>query len=160
MCRALRRESELSQEEKRDLEQLKARDREVRAHEAAHKNAAGNLARGSAQFSFETGPDGRRYAVGGEVSIDTSKVNGDPQATIQKAQTIRRAANAPVQPSSQDRAVAAEASRMEAEARRELAEQANSEPAETGNTSRTPRTGFSSNPTQPAAVGELLDVIA
>ena len=158
-ARTVRQESELSQEEKRDLEQLKARDREVRAHEAAHKNAAGNLARGSAQFTFETGPDGHRYAVGGEVSIDTSKVNGDPQATIQKAQTIRRAANAPAHPSSQDHAVAASASRLEAEARRELAEQASTERNEAGSNAQPPRSGFASNPTQPAPVGELLDVI-
>lgn len=159
--RTVRQESELSQEEKRQLEQLKARDREVRAHEAAHKNAAGNLARGNAQFSFETGPDGRRYAVGGEVSIDTSKVNGDPQATIEKARTIRRAANAPAQPSSQDHAVAAQASQLEAEARRELAEQQTSrEHPANGSATRTPRSGFHPNPTQPAPVGELLDVIA
>jgi hypothetical protein len=159
--RTVRQESELSQDEKRNLEQLKARDLEVRAHEAAHKNAAGNLARGNAQFAFETGPDGKRYAVGGEVSIDTSKVNGDPQATIQKAQTIRRAANAPAQPSSQDHAVAASASQLEAEARRELAEQAASERSESSSNahSHSPRSGFSSNPTQPAPVGELLDVI-
>jgi len=152
--RTVRQESELSQDEKRELEQLKNRDREVRAHEAAHKNVAGNLARGNAQFTFDTGPDGQRYAVGGEVSIDTSKVSGDPQATITKAQTVRRAANAPAQPSSQDHAVAAKASQLEAEARRELAEQA----AADGQRERSG--GFDSNPTQPARVGELLDVIA
>ena len=115
-----RQESELSTEEKKQLEQLQARDREVRAHEAAHKAAAGSLARGGASFEFENGPDGRRYAVGGEVSIDTAKVSGDPQATLRKAQTIRAAANAPAQPSAQDRAVAAQATQMEAEARQEL----------------------------------------
>ena len=48
-------------------------------------------------------------------------MKGDPEATIRKAQTIKSAALAPQDPSSQDRRVAAEASRMEQEARQELA---------------------------------------
>ena len=154
----VRRESELSAEEKRELDKLKARDSEVRAHEAAHKNAAGQLVRGGA-YEFQTGPDGRRYAVAGEVEIDTAKVPGDPQATIDKAQTIRRAATAPAEPSAQDRAVAAEATRMEAEARRELDEQrlAERNPEQSGAEHTDPRLN---RPTEPARVGELLDVIA
>ena len=114
--------TDYSQEAKQALYQMKARDREVRAHEAAHKSAAGSLAHGAAQFSYETGPDGKRYAVGGEVSIDTSEISGNPQATIVKAQIIRRAAMAPAQPSSQDRSVAAQATQMEASARQEIAQ--------------------------------------
>ncbi len=160
-----RQATELSAEEKRELEKLQARDREVRAHEAAHKNAAGHLARGGAQFEFQTGPDGRRYAVGGEVEIDTSKVPGDPQATINKAQTIRRAATAPAEPSAQDRAVAAEATRMEAEARRELEaqrhEEQNPEQAhEQTHSSAATGDARLNRPTAPAPVGELIDVLA
>lgn len=103
-----------------ELAQLKARDREVRAHEAAHAAAAGSVATGGPQFTFTRGSDGRLYAVGGEVNIDTSTVPNDPEATIRKAQTIRTAALAPANPSAQDRAVAAQASQMEAQARREL----------------------------------------
>jgi len=156
-----RPESDLNTEEKRELAQLRARDRDVRAHEAAHKAAAGNLARGVTQFEFKNGPDGRRYAVGGEVSIDTAKVSGDPQATIHKAQTIRRAANAPAQPSSQDRSVAAQASRMEAEARRELSA-AETDSEGSGNpVSHTPQTDTRFNrSTEQAPVGELIDVLA
>jgi SprA-related family len=150
--------AELSADEQRELEQLQARDREVRAHEKAHKNAAGHHARGGASFEHETGPDGKRYAVSGEVSIDVSKVDGNPQATIAKAQTIRGAALAPAQPSGQDFAVAAKASRMEAEARAELAEHENGDSSAT-NTAPS-RGGFDTNPTQPASVGELLDVVA
>ncbi|MFQ5830513.1 MAG: putative metalloprotease CJM1_0395 family protein [Candidatus Methylomirabilia bacterium] len=111
---------ELSEEEQAEVEQLKERDREVRAHEQAHVVAGGRYVRGGIQFEYEIGPDGRRYAVGGEVSIDTSPVPEDPEATLQKAETIRRAALAPAQPSGQDRRAAAAASRMEAEARQEL----------------------------------------
>jgi hypothetical protein len=112
--------SDLTTEEQQIVNQLRTRDQEVRAHERAHQAAAGGLAKGAPTFTYETGPDGKRYAVGGEVQIDTSSVSGDPQATIQKAQPIRRAATAPSNPSSQDRAVAAQASKMEAQARQEL----------------------------------------
>lgn len=109
-----------SPEEQRVIAELQRTDREVRAHENAHLAAAGGLARG-VSFEYTTGPDGRQYAIAGEVSIDTSPVSGDPEATIQKAQQIRAAANAPANPSSQDRQVAAQASQMEAAARVELA---------------------------------------
>src|SRR5690606_36735775 len=56
------------------------------------------------------------------------KVPGDPRATMEKAQQIRRAAMAPAEPSPQDRRVAAEAARLEAEARAELAQLLREEP--------------------------------
>lgn len=115
--------SELSEEEKREVDELEQRDGEVRRHEQAHKSAAGRYAGGGPSFEYEVGPDGRRYAVGGEVSIDVSPVADDPQATIQKMQQIRQAANAPAQPSDQDRRIAAEAAQLEQQARAELAAQ-------------------------------------
>lgn len=107
--------------ESRLLQELKKRDREVRTHELAHLSAAGQFARGGPNFQFERGPDGQRYAVGGHVSIDTSAVRGDPEATLRKAEVVRRAALAPANPSPQDRSVAAKASSMAAGARREIA---------------------------------------
>lgn len=112
---------ELSQEARRELEKLKARDREVRAHEAAHLAAGSGVVRGGASYTYQRGPDGQAYAVGGEVSIDTSPVPGDPRATLAKAQQIRSAALAPADPSPQDLKVAAAASQMAAQASRELA---------------------------------------
>ncbi len=109
---------------------LQARDSEVRAHEMAHLAAAGGLARGGMSLIYQTGPDGRQYAVGGSVQIDTSKAS-TPEETIQKAQKIRAAALAPSDPSSQDLQVAARASQMEAEARAELAEKRQSNPEAT-----------------------------
>ena len=111
-------QSELSDEQRREVEELQKRDNEVRQHENAHVAAAGAYAQG-VSFQYQAGPDGRRYAVGGEVSIDTSPVHDDPDATIAKASVIRSAANAPVDPSAQDRQVAAAATRMEAAARAE-----------------------------------------
>ena len=110
-------EAELSDEERKEVAELQKRDTEVRQHENAHVAAAGAYAQG-VSFEYEAGPDGQRYAVGGEVSIDTSPVHDNPDATIVKASTIRSAANAPVDPSAQDRQVAA-ATRMEAAARAE-----------------------------------------
>jgi membrane-associated HD superfamily phosphohydrolase len=116
-------ESELTQEEIEKLRELRQRDREVRAHEQAHAAVAGSLAKGAPSFDYERGPDGQLYAVGGEVQIDTSAVPGDPEATAEKAQQIRRAALAPANPSQQDRAVAAAASALEAKARVEMAKE-------------------------------------
>lgn len=155
-----RPEAELSEEEKAELEKLRARDREVRAHEAAHKAAAGSHARGSVQFTFDEGPDGRRYAVGGEVSIDTSKVSGDPEATIRKAQAIQRAANAPAQPSGQDRSVASKASQMEIEARRELVESAKTASKDGHAEPASPANRIQNANAEAAPVGELIDVTA
>lgn len=109
----------LSEQEQKQVQELSARDREVRTHEQAHANVGGRYA-GSPTYSFQRGPDGKQYAVGGEVSIDVSPIAGDPQATIEKAAIVRRAALAPAQPSAQDRAVAAEATAIEQQARAEL----------------------------------------
>jgi SprA-related family len=113
-------EAQLLQAEQNEIRELAARDREVRAHEQAHMAVGGQYA-GSMSLSYERGPDGRLYAVGGEVSIDTAPVPGDPQATIDKMEQVRRAALAPAEPSSQDRAVAAQAAQLIAQARAEIA---------------------------------------
>ncbi|HKL78380.1 MAG TPA: putative metalloprotease CJM1_0395 family protein [Gammaproteobacteria bacterium] len=106
--------------ENQQMRKLKTRDREVRMHEQAHLAAGGKHTQGGANFQYQRGPDGQLYAVGGEVQIDTAKVPGDPQATLEKAETIRRAALAPAEPSAQDMQVAAKARAMAAEARAEL----------------------------------------
>lgn len=111
----------LTDQEFRELQELKIQDRQVRQHEQAHIAAGGRYVTGGPTYRFVTGPDGRQYAVAGEVSIDTSK-EPTPEQTLIKAQVIRRAALAPSEPSSQDRSVAAQATRLEAEARREILE--------------------------------------
>lgn len=114
----------LTEVEQQEVRELAARDREVRAHEQAHANVGGRYA-GSPSYTYQRGPDGRQYAVGGEVSISTSPIPGDPEATIDKAQIVRRAALAPAEPSAQDRRVAAEATAIEQQARAELLAQRN-----------------------------------
>lgn len=109
-------------EDQQVIDKLQQTDRAVRAHEQAHIAAGGGLVRGNASFTYKTGPDGKQYAVGGEVSIDTSP-GRTPVESIEKARTIRAAALAPADPSPQDRAVAAQAARIEAEAQQQIAAQ-------------------------------------
>jgi hypothetical protein len=65
-------EAELTDEEGQEVDKLKARDREVRAHEQAHLAATGSYAQGGPTFEYQRGSDNKQYAVGGEVQIDTS----------------------------------------------------------------------------------------
>lgn len=120
------RDNERLTTEREQIQALAARDREVRAHEQAHASVAGPYARGT-HYTYERGPDGVSYAVAGEVQIDTSPIPGDPEATLRKAQQLRRAANAPADPSAQDARVAAQAALMEVQARMELHAHSSSE---------------------------------
>jgi len=63
--------TQLSPEEQQEVNRLKAIDRKVRAHEQAHM-AAGAGVTGGANYQLTRGPDGRQYAVGGEVTINLS----------------------------------------------------------------------------------------
>ncbi|GGW22230.1 hypothetical protein LG409_01545 [Halomonas sp. NyZ770] len=110
----------LEPEEIQQLEQLKQTDRAVRQHEMAHQTVGGPYT-GGATYEYEIGPDGQRYAVAGEVSIDYGPVPGDPQATIEKMQTVIAAALAPADPSPKDLQVAAQARQYLLEARLEAA---------------------------------------
>lgn len=110
---------QLTPEQLAQIAKLKARDTEVRQHELAHLSAAGGLANSGPSYTYQRGPNGVNYAVGGEVSIDTSP-GATPQETISRARTIQAAALAPAEPSGQDRAVAARAQQLEQQARAEL----------------------------------------
>jgi hypothetical protein len=112
-------EQQQQQVEQQEIKELQKRDQEVRNHEQAHASIGGRYA-GAPSYSFQLGPDGRQYAVGGEVQIDIAIVAGDPQATIQKMQQVTAAALAPAEPSSADRRIAAEASQRLMQAQAEL----------------------------------------
>ncbi len=124
------REGEPSPQQQRleqlEIAQLVSRDQAVRTHEQAHAAVGGRYA-GAPSYTYERGPDGKRYAVGGEVGIDTSPIPNDPEATLRKMEVVIRAALAPAEPSAQDRQVAAQAQLQMAEARVELAQQQRSE---------------------------------
>jgi hypothetical protein len=100
------------------IQQLKRIEQKVIAHELAHKSVGGDLA-GPINYKYKTGPDGKRYIVGGEVPIKIKK-GKTPEETIEIAQRIKAAALAPADPSPQDLRVASRATAMEMQARAEL----------------------------------------
>ncbi len=99
-------------------QRLRVIEQKVKAHELAHKIAGGELA-GPVRYKYTKGPDGKLYITGGEVPLRL-KEGKTPEETIEIAQKIRRAALAPMNPSPQDRAVAARATAMEMRARMEM----------------------------------------
>jgi len=111
--------SELSPERQRLLNSLKDSDRKVRDHEAAHLRAAGGYAQGGASYEFRRGPDGKQYAVAGDVRIDAGP-ESTPSRTIAKMKVVIRAALAPADPSAQDRRVASQARQAIAQAYQEM----------------------------------------
>jgi hypothetical protein len=134
---------ELSPEAAAQVTKLKARDADVRAHEEAHVAAGGSLITGGPTYSYQRGPDGKSYAVGGDVSIDTAAVAGDPKATLAKARQIVAAALAPADPSGQDESVASQAQGMAANAQAQVTKAAGAGSGAKG---------------APAMPGSLLDV--
>lgn len=116
-------DAQLTPEQLALLSALQARDRQVRQHEQAHLAASGSLALSGPSYTYQKGPDGVSYAIGGEVSIDVSP-GRTPQETIARAEQIQAAALAPADPSGPDRAIAAQAQQLELEARAQLAQQA------------------------------------
>ncbi len=140
-------DDDLTPEARAEVSEFKKIDQEVRAHEQAHLRAAGPYATGGASFTYVTGPDGKQYAVGGEVKIDISP-EADPEATLRKAEAIQAAA---AEPSSQDGSVSAQASQMAQQAQRELAEQPADETA--------PRLG-AYGPPPPDDAGRVLSLLA
>lgn len=135
-----------------EVAELAAIDARVRAHEAAHRAAAGELARGGS-YTYKTGPDGRAYAVAGEVGIDAAVIHGDPGATLVKMLQVERAALAPVDPSPQDRRVAALAAGRAAEARAELVTAGETTPAASAGESAASARSAASGRDEPAADG-------
>lgn len=107
-----------STEQQQRTQELKQADASVRQHEAAHQAAGGPYA-GSASFTYTRGPDGKNYAVAGEVPVDTSPER-EPEATIRKMETVKAAALAPSDPSAQDLRVAQQADAAKAQAQQEL----------------------------------------
>lgn len=91
----------LSQEDKQIIADLKARDAEVKTHEQAHRAAAAGINASAPSYDYETGPDGKKYAVGGEVNV-SFREGGSAESNVAKAQAMKAAALAPAQPSSQD----------------------------------------------------------
>ncbi|MHA6495084.1 putative metalloprotease CJM1_0395 family protein [Pseudomonas borbori] len=112
--------------EQLEVAKLVRLDQEVRTHEQAHAAVGGRYA-GAPSYTYATGPDGKRYAVGGEVSIDSGAIPGNPEATLRKMEVVLRAALAPAEPSAQDLQVAAQAQAQMVQSRADLAAQQRTE---------------------------------
>lgn len=125
--------SKLSTEDEKQVEELKKRDREVRQHEQAHLAAGAGIVVSGPTYQFQRGPDGKEYAIGGEVQIDASPIPDDPEATIRKMQQVQAAALAPAEPSPQDRKVASQAAKNQAKARAELIQNKSENPNKESN---------------------------
>lgn len=112
----------LSAADQREVERLRQIDTAVRAHEQAHIRAGRGVITSGPNYTYTYGPDGRQYAIAGEVGIDTAPER-EPRANIDKGQRIQDAALAPAQPSSQDYSVAAVGSQLEGQGRIDLAQE-------------------------------------
>lgn len=130
------------------IDRLKTRDTEVRQHEQAHLAAAGGMAVSGASYTYQRGPNGVDYAIGGEVHIDTSP-GRTPEETITRARTIQAAALAPADPSGPDRAVAAQAQQMEQQARAEMAAETTQQSGAAKGQAESVRRAYDVNPTAP-----------
>jgi hypothetical protein len=117
---------ELDAEERAELRRLQARDARIRAKEMARLGAAGSLALSGARFRFEVGPDGRQYAVDGEVRVDTA-YEGDPERNLEKARQLQVTALAGPNLMSTDPALSALARRLALMAYADLARRENLE---------------------------------
>jgi len=94
--------------EKAVVSQLQARDSAVRQEEEAHAAAAGPY--GSApQYTYQIGPDGNAYAIGGHVDVNVS-VSGSAEDRDRALATLQNAALAPNAPSGADMAAFRQAS--------------------------------------------------
>ncbi len=118
---------ELSSDEERLVKDLASRDAEVKTHEAAHQGAGGGLT-GVASYTYQQGPDGKMYAIGGEVSISTPS-GSTPEEKLKNARTLAAAALAAGNPSPQDFSVASSARTMEMQALQEIAKKSQEEQA-------------------------------
>lgn len=141
------------------IEKLQSRDLQVRAHEMAHVSAGGQYVTSGINFSYQKGPDGIMYAIGGEVGIDLSPIANNPQATIAKMQVVRNAALAPADPSPQDRSVASAASQAISTAQTQILE-AQTSGAEKGKNSETRVNGANLYEDDSSIKGEVIDLSA
>ena len=141
----------LTKEQEAEVRALKQRDAEVRAHEQAHATVGGAYA-SAPQYTYTKGPDGKKYATGGEVQIDTS-TERTPEATIRKMDIVIRAALAPAEPSAQDRAVARQAQQQRLEAQQQLLEQREAERRDRTDPSEATDASDLSSPLQAQLIG-------
>ena len=90
----------------RVLEKFKKTDSDIRSHEQAH--ATIGVTTSPISYNYQQGPDGKMYAVGGSVRLDTS-IPKDPKAAMEKMDRISDAATGVGNPSGADMAISTQA---------------------------------------------------
>lgn len=157
------RQQQAEQLEQQEIRELSARDQEVKTHEQAHAAIGGRYA-SAPSYSYQRGPDGKQYAVAGEVQIDIAPVPGDPQATVQKMQQVRSAALAPAEPSAADRRIAGEALQRQMQAQAELVQQNSSaarpDKASADSTAETNAASITAEPANDSASSSFSEQVA
>jgi len=118
---AISSEADFVQTQLKVVQQLAAVDREAKAYEQADAAIASSDTTNRA-FEYESSLDRPIYSVSGQASIDTSAVENDPRATLEKAQVIIRAALSAAEPSAADRQVVSQAKALALQAMSELGE--------------------------------------
>ena len=74
----------------RVLDKFQSMDSKVRSHEQTHASLANTTT--PIQYNYQMGPDGKMYATGGSVRLDTS-MPSDPEAAANKLDSIKRSAS-------------------------------------------------------------------
>ena len=96
----------------RVLEKFKSMDSQVRSHEQNHASLANTTT--PIQYNYQMGPDGKMYATGGSVRLDTS-MPSDPEAAANKLEQLKKSAtSAGSDMSSADSTIAIQANLMKA----------------------------------------------
>ena len=74
----------------RVLDKFKNLDAHIRSHEQSHASSINTTT--PISYNYQMGPDGKMYATGGYVRLDTS-IPTDPKAAITKLDKIQHASN-------------------------------------------------------------------
>lgn len=98
------------------LRRLKNRDAHVKAHEASHAGSGGVMTIGAPSYTYQIGPDGKPYAIGGKVTL-ASRPASNPRMAELHARSLKNASLSVDDPSPQDLAAASSAEAMAREAR-------------------------------------------
>lgn len=87
----------------RVLEKFKRLDAQTKAHEQQHASLGDT--KSAISYNYQVGPDGKLYATGGHVRLDTS-LPQDKDAVLAKLAKLSRSAGAPSELSSADASIA------------------------------------------------------
>ena len=98
------------------LQKLKAKDQQIKSHEQTHSALSGANS-SNPHYNYQVGPDGKMYAVGGSVTMDTSiKIDPNNQNStsnaLLKLDQLQKATSSVDEPSSADMSIATKANFM------------------------------------------------